>query len=140
MGTAGIGLGTLAAVAMAGMGGVGAQAATAGTITEYPTVGGGEPQGMTLGPDANLWFVRGDDGRVSKITTSGVITTYVLPSAVDTVGNNIGLREITTGPDGKLWFTESDNPTAQGIGKITTSGTATEYPLPNAREPWGIAT
>ena len=32
---------------------------------------------------------------------------------------------ITSGPDGAVWFTESG-----GVGRITTSGTITEYPLP----------
>jgi streptogramin lyase len=127
---------TLAILALVG---TGAQAAVPGTITEYPTAGGGEPEGMTLGPDGNLWFARGDDGRVGKITTSGAITTYVLPSVGLTTGSNIGLHEITTGPDGNLWFTEQDRPLVHGIGKITTSGTATEYPLPNAGEPFGVA-
>jgi streptogramin lyase len=126
-------------VALLALVGTGAQAAVPGTVTEYPTVAGGEPEGMTLGPDGNLWFARGDDGRVGKITTSGAITTYVLPSVGVTNGTGIGLHEITTGPDGNLWFTEQDNPHIQGIGKITTSGTATEYPLPNAGEPYGVA-
>lgn len=49
------------------------------------------------------------------------ITQYMLPSAdSDSPG-------ITTGPDGALWFTEYF--TSQ-IGRITTSGAITEYPLP----------
>ena len=47
--------------------------------------------------------------------------------AVPTAG--AGLGAITAGPDGNLWFLENlQNSTGQ-IGKITPSGTVTEYPL-----------
>jgi virginiamycin B lyase len=36
---------------------------------------------------------------------------------------------ITTGPDGALWFTEEQG---NKIGRITTTGTTTEYPMPMA--------
>lgn len=44
---------------------------------------------------------------------------------------------ITTGPDGNLWFTELN---ASKIGRITTAGSVTEYPLSYDSEPAGIAT
>src|SRR5437879_4128977 len=37
---------------------------------------------------------------------------------------------ITSGPDGNLWFTEN---IGNRIGRITTAGDITEYPLPIAR-------
>jgi streptogramin lyase len=41
-----------------------------------------------------------------------------------------------TGPDGNLWFTES---AGNKIGRLTTSGSFTEFPLPTAGAvPWGI--
>jgi hypothetical protein len=44
---------------------------------------------------------------------------------------------ITTGPDGALWFTEG---IGNKIGRITTAGSFTEYPVPTASSgPWGIA-
>ena len=44
---------------------------------------------------------------------------------------------ITAGPDGNLWFTES---TANQIGRITTAGVVTEFPIPTAGSgPVGIA-
>ncbi|HEY6286015.1 MAG TPA: hypothetical protein VIX20_10165, partial [Ktedonobacteraceae bacterium] len=41
---------------------------------------------------------------------------------------------ITAGPDGNLWFTESENSTGQSgsIGRITPTGTITEFPLTNS--------
>ncbi len=46
---------------------------------------------------------------------------YALPTA------NCGPSEIASGPDGALWFTERS---CNQIGRITTSGAITEYPLP----------
>src|SRR5258706_4225506 len=40
-----------------------------------------------------------------------------------------GPWSITTGPDGALWFTESF---ANKIGRITTAGVITEFPIPTA--------
>ena len=37
-------------------------------------------------------------------------------------------NQIAAGPDGALWFTEGAN----NIGRITTSGVFTEYPIPTA--------
>ena len=46
------------------------------------------------------------------------------------------LSGITAGPDGALWFTESYG---NKIGRITTSGAITEYPVPTAGSgPYGI--
>jgi streptogramin lyase len=39
-----------------------------------------------------------------------------------------GLRHIVAGPDGALWFTERK---ANKVGRITTGGQITEYPVPN---------
>src|SRR5215203_2454606 len=44
---------------------------------------------------------------------------------------------ITTGPDGALWFTERGG---DKIGRITTAGVITEFPLPTAGSPRGITT
>jgi DNA-binding beta-propeller fold protein YncE len=44
-------------------------------------------------------------------------------------------EKIVLGPDGNLWYTDSGT---SKIGKITTSGSHTEYPLTGAAEPQGI--
>ena len=56
----------------------------------------------------------------SSITPTPRITEF----APLTLANEPG--DITAGPDGNLWFTEEG--VLPGIGKITTSGTITEYP------------
>jgi streptogramin lyase len=50
---------------------------------------------------------------------AGTITEYPLPNGSEPWG-------ITRGPDGNLWFTDQ---VGQKIGKITTQGTITEYPV-----------
>ena len=48
------------------------------------------------------------------------ISATIYPLSADPVG-------IASGPDGALWFTEL---AANRIGRITTSGSLTEYPVP----------
>ncbi len=102
----------------------------AGTITEYSILRATiQLEGITAGPDGNLWFVENNGNKIGKITPAGTITEYDLPSARWPVS-------ITAGPDGNLWFTEQ----AGNIGKITTSGTITEYAIPTGgSSPYGIA-
>jgi virginiamycin B lyase len=111
---------------------------TSGTITEYALPDKSGPNWITAGPDGNLWFIERESGKIGKITTSGTITEYSVPSVT---GEGEG---ITAGPEKEnaLWFTVSGS-TDQGakknlIGKITTSGTVTEYALPEGSDPTGI--
>src|SRR6266498_4945348 len=57
------------------------------------------------------------------------VTQYPIPTP-----NSIPIS-ITAGPDGNLWFAERD---VHKIGKITTGGVITEYPLPIGGFPWDI--
>ncbi|MHB1207138.1 MAG: Vgb family protein, partial [Rhodospirillaceae bacterium] len=62
----------------------------------------------------------------SPAFAASTFTEYSIPTA------SAGPFTITTGPDGALWFTETD---AGKIGRITTSGTLTEYTLPLYTDP-----
>ena len=74
---------------------------TAGDITEFPIpTADCFPQGITTGPDGNLWFTEYNVNKIGRITTAGVITEFPLPTAGSFP------QGITTGPDGNLWFTE----------------------------------
>lgn len=106
---------------------------TSGAITEYAipsgsaSLGDGD-DGITAGPDGNVWFTEYDANKIGKITPSGVITEYQLAGVVNTIGKPPVTSQpmgIVTGPDGNLWFAQRLY-TGQ-IGKITTSGTITEY-------------
>lgn len=84
------------------------------------------------GPDGNLWATveaYPGKGGIAKITPSGQITVYTLP----TPGADLGY--ITVGSDGNLWFTEH---TPNKFGRITPSGTITEFPFEDIGAPNGI--
>ena len=106
-----------------------AKMTTHGRVTTYPfsgcaaAPGCGPPLGITAGPDGNLWVAEELPGKIAKISTSGSITEYA-------VAGEPGW--ITRGIDGNLWFTYSTQPGdgTGGIGKITSTGTVTEYPMP----------
>jgi sugar lactone lactonase YvrE len=70
-------------------------------------------------------------GKVAKVTTSGVVTEYTIPTA------NSGPLGIAEGPDGNMWFTEGS---ANRVANVTIAGVFTEYVVPRADSgPYGIA-
>jgi virginiamycin B lyase len=109
-----------------------APADAAVTITEFGTPSFTQLNGVTAGPDGNVWFVETTAHNIGTLTPSiPPVFTYEYP-----VANNSEPWEITTGPDGNLWFTEHQG---NAIGRITTTGTLTEFPLPNPNSfPTGI--
>jgi streptogramin lyase len=82
----------------------------------------GALEGITPGPDGNLWFTERVANKIGRITPNGVPTEFSL-------GSNRSPFEITAGPDGNLWFTEWD---ANKIGRITPGGVVTEFPIPTS--------
>src|SRR5438046_8118177 len=80
-----------------------------GTITEFPTPGGG-PAGITAGPGASLWFAEAGSNQIARRTSSGAFTEFAVP----TPGSQP--YGVTTGPDGNLWFTEASG---NKIGRMT---------------------
>ena len=63
-------------------------------------------------------------------TPTPPVTEFAIPTA------DSSPMGIAAGPDGNLWFTEYQ---ANKIGRITPSGTITEFPLANGSSPYGIA-
>ncbi len=98
--------------------------AKVGSIKGFPvpTPSSG-PDGITAGPDGNLWFTESSTlaNKIGRITPKGTITEFSVPTPG---GSPFG---ITAGPDGNLWFTESGT---NKIGRISTSGSFTEFPVP----------
>jgi len=92
-----------------------------GAITEFRTgiSAGGNPRGITVGPDGNLWFTELDGNRIGRITPTGTVTEFRAG-----ISPNSGPAGITAGPDGNLWFTEWNG---NRVGRITPSGTVTEF-------------
>ncbi len=88
---------------------------------------------MVQKPGGAIWYTQYYGNDVAKITNTGQVTTFPLPSA------NSEPDGLTVGSDGALWFTEAG---ASQIGRITTSGAISEYPtLPTfGNQPTSITT
>lgn len=84
-------------------------------------------------------------GCCGKLATMGVVGVALVPAATATAATkprasratarlfnvptaNAGLQDIVAGPDGALWFTETKG---HKLGRISTSGQITEYPIPS---------
>jgi len=91
-------------------------------LAEFPTASFNISD-ITVGPDGNLWVTEGDP-IIARLTTSGALTEFPLPSDPDILHTATG---ITAGPDGNLWFTETF---ADEIGRITPAGVVTTFPVP----------
>ncbi len=77
---------------------------------------------IAAGPDGNLWVSLGTGG-IAKITTAGVVTEY--PTSTEGFKAGADVCSVTAGPDGNVWF--GDCGTTKAVGKITPSGTVTEF-------------
>jgi streptogramin lyase len=106
-----------------------------GAVTAFPISANSFaplPEAITTGPDGNLWFTYA--GGIGRMTLSDEVTVFPLPHPQ----NN--LDAIIRGPNGNLWFTdEGPNHAPSYVGKITTSGAITEFPLPQGSGAGGIA-
>ncbi len=126
----------------------------AGSTTVYPLptncgnpqpVGGGlfgcAPKNITVGSDGALWFTEEFGNQIGRIDTNGRITEFPLPTDCGQPPNppfssGCAPHDITAGPDGALWFTEE---VGNQIGRVTTGGFFTEFPIPTANSsPFGI--
>ncbi|MEX1246709.1 MAG: hypothetical protein WEF99_18340 [Thermoanaerobaculia bacterium] len=121
---------------------------TAGSMTQFTippcdvcnTFVKSGPGGIVVGPDGALWFTEQYANRIGRITTSGAITEYPVPGPQSypdcSRSGPCGPVYIAAGPDGALWFTVN---AANTIGRITTSGEVTEFPIPTPdSQPYGI--
>ena len=142
----------------------------AGAIVEITLASGAQPEGIAVGADGNLWVAlagrtpsrgsasgerhllpvptplaglrpsppdpmatsgspSGIAGRIGRITPSGTITEFPLPSA------SSAPTTIAAGPDGALWFAEA---VGNAVGRITVAGAIEEYPLTGAGAQPGV--
>ncbi len=74
---------------------------------------------VTSDASGNAWFTQ-TSGLIGKLTSADVYTSYSIP----TIGSTP--HGITIGPDDNIWFAEFGT---NKIGKMTTSGTFTEYTI-----------
>lgn len=116
-----------------------ARISTAGVITNEFAVPHGSPYFIASGADGNLWFTGYERyhgfgynlNGIGKMTTKGVVTDYIISPLPDH-----GAAGIALGSDGNIWFTEY---TAGLIGRITPSGSITEFRLGGRYGPYGIS-
>lgn len=109
---------------------------TSGAVRHF-TVGSStaEFESIVTGPDANLWVTEpldssyGAADKVYRITRHGKVTSFTVAK---------GPTFICVGPDRALWFTEFDFSQANEIGRLTTRGTLTQFPV-GQFAPTGIA-
>src|SRR5260370_17311207 len=110
--------------------------APSAAITEFHVSNVGVPQGITAGPDGNLWFTEFYDNVVGRITAKGTSTLFRL----NTMNS---ATYITNGSDGALWLTllnDVGGSTTNQIGLLTTSGKLTTFTVPKASYIWDITT
>src|SRR6185437_3991877 len=78
-------------------------------------------------------LVTATNGDGSVLTASAASGSVVTAEITDYAAAKVA-KQLVIGPDGNLWYTAGNNK----VGKITTSGTATEYTLPLLSSPSGI--
>jgi len=82
--------------------------------------------------DGTFWFTNeGAPGRIERLSAAGATTGF----SVTGVRASFAMTGIAAGPDGALWFTQRgygrDAP--DGIGRMTTDGRYSSWPLPRRR-------
>jgi streptogramin lyase len=107
------------------------KSSTAGVIKCFTIASDGYFGQVAKGPDGNEWYTAIHSATIGKETPAGTNVEYPLPDAA----NGAVPWGLVNGPDGNLWFTDVNNTTVM-VGKITTTGNITEYPLaPNCNSP-----
>jgi streptogramin lyase len=99
----------------------------AGVVNSF-RVPGADGGGITAGPDGNIWFTEDETRAIGRMSTQGVLL-----NEFPITNPNGAPRSIVSGPDGNLWFLD-DSPQGSAIGRITTSGTVTEFPMVRSNE------
>ncbi len=100
----------------------------AGAATEYPLPGGAtDPFGLTVGPDAAIWFAQAVGNSIGRSTKE-------IPPAITSLGGLSPASRpeyIAQGPQYTLWFTEKDG---NRIGRITGIDPGIDLPQPPATD------
>lgn len=106
-----------------------ASASATGQVKIFPGIS--IPGGITAGPDGALWFTNLFGGSVGRITTGGKISIFRERGQPE---------DIVTGPDHNLWVSNISGASGafDSIARLTTSGRATYFTVPNKDEAWDI--
>ena len=96
-----------------------------GEVTVFPTALNfpeSTPGHCVDAHDGNVWCSNTGGSLVRILASTGESTVFDL-------GTDVGATDVTFGPDGALWFTDFG---LNRIGRMTLSGTVTEFPVPAA--------
>ncbi len=123
------------------VGGGGPNGTDGAVADEYilPT-GGSGPEGITPGPDGNIWFTEFNTGQVGRLVPPTTSTQGSPPVDIDEFplpagSNPIG---IAAGPDGNLWVAVSAGANGSVV-RMNTSGQITgTFPTPEFQSPYMI--
>ncbi len=89
----------------------------AASFNSYALSGPSGANGITVGPDGNLWFTTLDQSGgnlIGRITPSGTITTTAASNALTQPTLATG-GDIAAGPDGEIWIAERDG---NAVGEV----------------------
>ena len=103
-----------------------------GKFSEFAVLtSGAHLQGITSGPDGNLWATEFSTAKIARVTTLGTVTEFPIGASAEPVF-------IVGGPDGDLWFTEFGT---SRIGRMTTAGSVVfeKHTTSASSNPEGIA-
>ena len=59
-----------------------------------------DPTALVMAGDKNLWFTEQNTGKIGRVTPSGVITEFSIPTS------DAHPLQLVAGLDGNLWFSE----------------------------------
>ena len=81
------------------------------------------PQGITAGPDGNVWFTEFSTNKIGRVTPNGVVKDFPIAASS-------GPRGIAAGPDGNVWFAATSG---NRVGRMTPDGNSlAEFSVPGS--------
>lgn len=90
-----------------------------GTMSIIPISGANNSADrMVIGPDGNIWYSDSSNNAIVRVTPQGSATTFATTRSP---------HSLVVGPDQNIWFGEG-----LLMGRITTSGAITEFPVAGA--------
>jgi virginiamycin B lyase len=89
-----------------------------GAIREYAVGANTQPVDIITGPDGALWFTEAGVKRIGRLSTRGELRHF-------SAGSQRLSGGLTVAIDDALWFGQESQ-----VGRLTTSGKLTEFPLP----------
>ena len=88
-------------------------------LTYFKTGLTGTPVSIVTGPDNQMYFGE-EEGRIGRISVSGVIKEFGIPGAEGTA--NFPVKGLTVGPGGNIWFV-NDKSSQVGMLRLATAAT-----------------